>query len=153
MTATNHSLTGAVVALTVKNPTLAVPLAFISHFILDVIPHHDYFTGENNETIFSRKFNILLTVDFIVALLMFGLIASLFPDRKWFIWLCMALAACPDLAQSYYHLYQGKLKGRQMKLDPISKFHYGIQNESTYLGAAVEIVWFILAGAIILSLR
>jgi len=36
-----HFLTGAAIASGVKNPLLAVPLALLSHFVLDLIPHKD----------------------------------------------------------------------------------------------------------------
>jgi hypothetical protein len=39
MTGFNHGMAGAVIALTVKQPVLAVPLAFLSHFATDMIPH------------------------------------------------------------------------------------------------------------------
>ena len=39
MTATNHALTGAVIGLAIHQPLLALPLAFLSHFALDALPH------------------------------------------------------------------------------------------------------------------
>ena len=36
---------GAVIAFTVKKPLLALPLAVLSHFVLDSIPHF----GDNNQ--------------------------------------------------------------------------------------------------------
>ncbi len=41
MTAPNHALTGALIGLSVANPALALPLAFLSHFVLDAIPHYN----------------------------------------------------------------------------------------------------------------
>ena len=45
MTATAHALTGASIAYLVPNPTLALPLAFASNFLLDMVPHWDVGTG------------------------------------------------------------------------------------------------------------
>ena len=39
MTATNHALTGAAIGFIVGVPAIAIPLALISHFVLDAIPH------------------------------------------------------------------------------------------------------------------
>lgn len=41
MTATAHSLVGAVIAAKIGNPALAIPIAFASNFLLDVVPHWD----------------------------------------------------------------------------------------------------------------
>ncbi len=39
---TPHFLTGAAIAHLVPNPIIALPLAFVSHFALDCIPHTDF---------------------------------------------------------------------------------------------------------------
>lgn len=41
MLATPHIITGAAVAKQLRRPWLALPAAFISHFLLDFIPHLD----------------------------------------------------------------------------------------------------------------
>jgi hypothetical protein len=40
MTISNHFATGALIAYAIKQPYLAFPLAFVSHFALDVLPHY-----------------------------------------------------------------------------------------------------------------
>ena len=42
MTATNHALSGALIGLAVMQPILALPLAFVSHFMLDAVPHFGF---------------------------------------------------------------------------------------------------------------
>src|SRR5437868_12727087 len=44
MTATSHALVGTVIAAKVGDPLLAIPLALLSHLILDMIPHWDVLT-------------------------------------------------------------------------------------------------------------
>ena len=39
MTTTAHALTGAAIAVVIKKPKLAIPLAFLSHFACDALPH------------------------------------------------------------------------------------------------------------------
>ena len=39
MTASNHAATGALVAVAVSQPYIAVPLALAAHFAMDGIPH------------------------------------------------------------------------------------------------------------------
>jgi hypothetical protein len=38
MTATNQVLTGAVLGMVLANPWVALPAAFLSHFVLDSVP-------------------------------------------------------------------------------------------------------------------
>jgi hypothetical protein len=64
MTGFNHGMTGAAIALAVKQPALAVPLAFLSHFVTDMIPHF----GLNEQELFSKRFNLILFADFIFAI-------------------------------------------------------------------------------------
>lgn len=42
MIITPHFLVGAAIATNIPNPVLGLPLAFLSHFFLDFIPHRDY---------------------------------------------------------------------------------------------------------------
>lgn len=42
MTATAHALMGGAIASTISNPELGLSLAFISHPLLDLIPHWDF---------------------------------------------------------------------------------------------------------------
>lgn len=152
MTGFNHGITGAVIALTVKQPLIAVPLSFVSHFFQDMLPHHDYFAGPQDERLFSHKFKVMLAVDFLSSILLMFVLALLFPAHKWLIWSCMVMAACSDLAQSYYHLYLARIKKKKLKFDPLSKWHYSLQNESP-AGGLVEIAWAVIGLIIILELR
>ena len=63
MTGFNHGMTGAVIALTVKKPELAIPLSFLSHFAQDAIPHF----GIPGYKLFTKKFNLGLLADFLFA--------------------------------------------------------------------------------------
>lgn len=146
-------MTGAVLALVIKNPAIAVPLSFISHFAQDLVPHFDFFAGPKNEHLFKRKFNVSLTTDFLLSISLMVTLAILFPAHKWLIWACMVAAACPDLAQAYYHLYIERIKKQQPKYDRLSALHYKLQWSATPKGAIVEITWAISGIFIILSIR
>ncbi|MDP2632675.1 MAG: hypothetical protein Q8P25_03055 [Candidatus Curtissbacteria bacterium] len=50
MTATAHALIGASIAVKVANPLLGIPLAIISHFVADMIPHWDAGTNHKKKT-------------------------------------------------------------------------------------------------------
>lgn len=142
MTGFNHGMTGAVIALSIKNPALAVPLAFASHFIQDAIPHFDNFAGPSGKNLLKKRFNIFLVCDFILSVgLMFAL-GLLFPGKRWLIWGCMVAAASPDLMWGYYRLYLEKIQRRQPRYDPLARFHLAMEWSETNLGALTEIGWF-----------
>jgi hypothetical protein len=149
MTGFNHGITGAVIALTIKQPVLAVPLAFLSHFATDAIPHF----GLGKENILNRKFSVILVADFIFSIFLMAALAILFPAHLWLIWACMIAAASPDLMWAYHHLYQVRIKKNKLKLGQFARFHSKIQWSQTLAGIGVEAVWFLLMGLIILSQR
>ena len=149
MTGTNHGLTGAVIALLVKEPLLAVPLSFASHFACDAIPHYGVTSGK----LFTKRYNIMLTTDFLVAVGFMVIFGFMFPAQKWVIWFCMVAAASPDLMWAYYRLYVETIKKRTVKKDPLARFHTWIQWSQTAKGTYIEILWAITMGAIILSQR
>lgn len=45
MLLTPHTFVGAAIAVAVPNPLIAVPLAFVSHFVGDLVPHWDFYSG------------------------------------------------------------------------------------------------------------
>ncbi|MDO8591787.1 MAG: hypothetical protein Q7R60_02615 [bacterium] len=156
MTGFNHGITGAAIALTVKNPLLAVPLSFISHYFQDLIPHWDYGVSRQADkkgVFFTKKFNMSLLGDFIFSVILMIVLAILFPAHKWLIWTCMIVAGSPDLVWAYYRLYREHIKKQQPRYDPLSSLHRKIQWSQTAKGIWVEIAWFLLTGAIILNLR
>jgi hypothetical protein len=149
MTGFNHGMTGAVVALTVKQPLLAIPLAFLSHFLIDIIPHF----GLDEKELFGRKFNFILVVDFLFAVSLMTAMAMLFPGHILLIWACMIAAASPDLMWAYHRLYIEHIKNRTLKLGLFARFHSKIQWSQTLRGAYVEVIWFFMVSYIILALR
>ena len=59
MTATNHALTGATIATLVRQPYLAIPLAFLSHFFCDALPHFDIkFKFEESLVPFKKRLEL-----------------------------------------------------------------------------------------------
>jgi hypothetical protein len=138
MTITNHVLTGAVIALAVSNPALAIGLAFISHFLTDILPHYA------PRKLPESTIKILATADTSIAIVIVLLIAAASTSvSPWLIFACATAAALPDIiwAWRYY-----KIKNVEKLFDePMSKFskwHLRIQHESSE-GAIVELAWSI----------
>jgi hypothetical protein len=149
MTGLNHGITGAVIALIVKQPALAIPLAFLSHFLTDMIPHF----GLDEKEIFGKRFNTVLIADFLFAVSLMVVLAILFPSQMLLIWACMVAAASPDLMWAYHRLYVERINKQKPRLGAIAKMHHKIQWSQTLPGAYVEALWFLLIGSYILLLR
>ncbi|HVX58584.1 MAG TPA: hypothetical protein VG964_02505 [Candidatus Saccharimonadales bacterium] len=150
MTATNHSLTGAVVALAISQPLLAVPLALLSHFAVDVIPHFDM--GASKSGLFKK----IASVDTVAAAIFtLGLPFLLNNHRSaWQIFACMLVAMSPDFIWGWRYFRFRSLEG--VINEPMSLFsavHKKIQWSETPKGIYVEAVWFAAAWAAIVSLR
>ena len=156
MTGFNHGMTGAVIALVVKNPAIAIPISFVSHFAQDIVPHWNYGIKRRQgqrTNFFTRRFDSLLSLDFCIAVAAMVVLAFMFPAQKWRIWLCMIVAASPDLMWAYYRLYLEHLKRRKPNYNALARFHIFVQWSQTGLGFAAEIIWFVTAWIIIFKLR
>jgi hypothetical protein len=139
MTAINHSLTGALIGLTVADPVAAVPIAFLSHFVLDSVPHFGFGNQAVSDKGVQRIFINYLIVD---TILCFALVAVLLLSRPvhWpLAIICAFLAASPDLF-SFNRFYKF-LRGLPWKPNIYSKFAGGIQWFERPIGIVVEAVW------------
>lgn len=71
MLLTPHTVAAVAIATVVKQPELALPLAFLSHFVLDCIPHWDPLVEKLRTGKFSgvrRKTLLFILIDFLIAL-------------------------------------------------------------------------------------
>lgn len=134
MTATNHALTGATIATLIKQPFLALPLALISHFVCDAIPHFDINIKFN-----SKAMYIWLTLDGMAALFMAGLLLTVGVRNPLLLALSGFIAMSPDFAWFIYGL-KNKL-GKVKSYDPITRFHHKIQWYHKKPGLIVEFLW------------
>ena len=141
MTATNHALTGAAIATLVHQPYLSVPLAFLSHFFCDALPHFDIKFKFDTKSMWQY-----LSAEFItmLAFASFLLISGTAQPIFWLI-ICAIAAMSPDLSW-YYYGKNGKL-GKVKEIDPINRIHSKVQWSATKLGIIPEILW---AGAMVM---
>jgi len=135
-------LTGAVIATAVQQPWLVVPLAFLSHFVLDTFPHFGIHESDSAERNAHPFFRTVLTVDLVLVFLALVLIPILFSSLVswWVILLGMLAAYAPDVVW-IAHFWHDK-KGHDRK-EPIwlTKFHQKIQWFEKPPGIATEIIW------------
>ena len=76
MTATAHALIGASLAVRIANPIIGIPIAILSHFAADLIPHWD--AGTNHRAKSQTRLRIEATLD---VLLGFALVFLIFRNH------------------------------------------------------------------------
>lgn len=99
MTATAHALVGGAIASTISDPSLGLSLSFISHPLLDLIPHWDF--GAN----WKRKGKIKLFIEasldlglgFIISYILFGQHINF-----WYFSACILSAEILDVLEAPY---------------------------------------------------
>jgi hypothetical protein len=141
MTATNHAITGAIIGTVLANPVLALVLAFVSHFVLDMIPHFGV-GNDSDRFIKTRRFSMLLIADASLCFLLVVGLAIAHPHLWWFIAICAFVATTPDFGSinRWWQARQGRLK--QWKPGLFIRFAAKIQWFEHPIGAVVEVVWF-----------
>lgn len=146
MIALNHALTGAVVSLVVKRPELAIPLAFLSHFVVDMVPHYNPagVKGVNKlkQKLTQRSFRWIFAIDMITwPLLLIGLPLFLVTDvSPWTIFFCILGAVSPDFIDGYY-LFTQSVRKKIVHPGWFARFSVAIQTYEKPPGLIVEIAW------------
>lgn len=152
MTAPNHALTGALIGLSIGNPLLALPLAFVSHFVCDTIPHYDQAESAAVGRIDSKRFIFeQLVTGAILCFLLVVLLAATRPQHWLLAAVCAFLATSPDLfwIPRFLHV---KRTGKDVPLrNWFLRFHNGIQWLTGPKLIWLEAVWFAVFGALVLQ--
>jgi len=133
MQALNHTVFGSLIAVTITEPAIALPLALASHFILDMIPHYG---DDPKSPRGSKSYYIRIVVDIIACFIVGGIFLSLNPPHAGLIVACIWVSVAPDILWPLALFI--KQKGI---LWNFFKFHKKIQRESRS-GIYLEIVWF-----------
>ena len=157
MTLSTHAIFGAAVASTISShPILGFVLAFISHFLLDAIPHWDYHLSShasdghdhlNDDLVLNKAFIKDLSkigLDMLLGLLIVLIIASQYQNL--FIPLILGLIAgvLPDFLQFVY------MKWRHEPMISLQKFHIWIHaktdlNNRPAVGITFQVILVVLA--------
>ena len=103
-----HTLVGVTIASKIPNPLIAIPLAVLSHFLLDATPHWTTTISTR-----GRDFYIFLTdfgLGFVLGLI-FAFRAEAFSPEFWLVISCAAAANLPDAIRfpHYFYGYNSKL--------------------------------------------
>ena len=135
MQALNHVAFGSLIAITIKQPALVVPLALASHFALDMLPHY----GEDPRAPSgSRPYHIRIVVDGLASLALLVYVSSQFPVYTGVIVLGAFFAILPD----FFWPFALYIKNNN-PLWKFLRFHKRIQNFESPRGIYLEIVWLL----------
>lgn len=111
MTLTTHATLGAVIGHATGNPLLAFIFGFISHFLIDMIPHGDTGIADNYKVKKVRRKQALayVMVDAVVAILFVLIIANTrdITSVRNFTWGIVG-SVLPDLIVGVYELTKTK---------------------------------------------
>jgi hypothetical protein len=137
----NHAIAGAALAsLTPSEPLIGFSVGFLSHFVLDAIPHWDYCRNlgsfkkdannpMNDDIIINKTFVkdfLIISADGIIGLLISFLIFCFYLKVSVFAVLCGAIGAMtPDALQFVY------MKWRHEPLVSLERFHLWIHADKT----------------------
>ncbi|MBI2018602.1 hypothetical protein HYS96_02740 [Candidatus Daviesbacteria bacterium] len=144
MTATAHAIVGGAIAAAVPDPSIGIPLAALSHPILDLIPHWDFGWG------WKKKSKILLFAQ-TAADLSFGLVVTYFLFGRLvdnlYLTIAVFLSLIWDFLQAPYWLLGWKFA-------PFSTF-YNVQRG---MNGKIKLPWGILTqvatvGGVVLASR
>ena len=146
MTGLNHAATGALVAVAVKQPTLALPLALVTHFAIDAIPHWNYkLTG--------RLRKIVMRSDLILSLGLLITLALVLSGPSWLVIACGLLCIAPD-AMWLPEILHGKppVIHKSTLVGHMRQLHRKVQWKEFAPGLYVEAVWFAVVLGFILKI-
>ncbi len=129
MTATAHALMGGAIAASISNPSIGLPLAALSHPLMDMIPHYDFGIGWRKKSKLSLFWQSSL--DLLLGLILTYLIFGRFTDIA-YLTAAVFLSEVWDLLQMPYLLFGWK--------GPFYLF-YKVQHE---INAKAKLPWGIL---------
>lgn len=143
MTATAHALVGGAIAASVPNPAVGITLAFVSHPLLDMIPHWDFGRGWRQKTklrLFIQA-SLDLLIGSVVAFILFGTNVNF-----WYFSMCILAAELMDILEIPYWFFNWKfppfgwIYKIQHEIQGKAKLPWGILTQA----AAVGLIFYIL---------
>lgn len=151
MTATNHALVGAVIAVTINKPWLALPLAFASHFALDSLPHFGYpGHGGFSEALKYKTSKVVALADPVLFLVLFMVLVSFAVPG--YVYAAAALAASPDVEWLYSYLWFERSGNKRAPKSFLAGFHESIQWCERPWGIWVEAAWLVIFSTLLIWL-
>ncbi len=146
---TVHGAIGIIIGQNISPPFWAFIIGFISHYILDIIPHGD--TNAPKKYKNPIHIGLIAIIDFIILIIYFLFISSQINVFKISIFLALLGCLLPDFLQAFYFIFDKKIFCLWQKTHNflhallIKKFEWNF-----YVGIALQFVVLILLTLIIL---
>ena len=146
-----HTIVGAAIATKIGNPALALPIALLSHFVLDLTPHWNPHLNKEIKEYghITKRTKAIVTVDVIVSLISGFYLASLvLPDVNKFL---VVLAGCflavlPDVAEGPHFFFGQRWRPVKKLVEFQSKLQFNVPLIPGLLSQALVIIaalWWI----------
>ena len=145
MLETPHVALGAAIAVAIPNPIISIPLAFASHFILDMTPHWNPHLNTETKKYgrLTNKTLLIIGFDLATAVLLTGFLAHrAIPDSTLStnILLSSFASILPDIVEGPYFLFGWKNKFIEIWM----KFQKSIQADANiFWGLLTQIITII----------
>ena len=117
-----------------------MPLAFVSHFVLDALPHFGF--RDNTQYRQHRSLHLsILTIDVLLSTLLIGWLIAL---HRFDLVFCAIIAWSPDMVWVYRFVFMenfGRIPPPNTHNHRLINFHINIQKYERIWGLGVEIVY------------
>lgn len=143
MRAINHAITGAIIGVTIDQPLVAIPLAFVSHFALDAVPHEGGDGRKKPLPLNGRIFRGTLLADALACGLLVVYLAL--AGASVLSMICAFVATSPDLMWLGMFLKAQKGKSHAHPQYAFARFHAWIQWYQRPPGIIIEVMYFFLS--------
>lgn len=152
MNIANHLLAGAIIAVTVKEPLVALPLALTSHFVMDALPHYGYKGRMGYTEALKHRMSYISTV--ISVLLCIAIAAYLLWRSEWLALYAGLIAMSPDFVGIWNYLAFEKHGKTGQNI--IAKLHVGFHRRIQWCerpwGLYIEIITFSMLITVLVKL-
>lgn len=145
MLETPHVALGIAIAVAIPNPIISIPLAFASHFVLDMVPHWNPHINTEMKK-YGKLTNptfFIIGVDLTLALILTIIVAKSNP----YIYLASFMSILPDIAEGPYFLWGWRNK----YLDKILRFQVSIQARANMFWGLLTQILIILGALYIIA--
>lgn len=141
MVLTPHLLAGAAIASNVQSPALALVIAFLSHFLLDILPHREYSIRKIKEKKWRESFSVFLKM---AADMSIGLLAIfLLSENTPIIYAAAFVSILSDGANLLNIILPSKLLGYHLAFH--QKIHF-------FEGKKISVYWRVLSESLVIFL-
>lgn len=112
MLSTPHIVTGIAIASKTTNPLIGIPLSFMSHFVLDMVPHWNPHLNTEMRTYgkITRQSKTIIIADTVIgaAIVLVATVTAKSPEAAFLSFACASAAILPDALEAPYFFLHWK---------------------------------------------